>query len=230
MLLGDKRMGDSSLKRKQFAILGLGRFGFSLMNEITRLGFEVLAVDSDPTRVNSAKDIATYTVEADTTDENVLKALGIRNFDVVVVAIGENVQSNILTTILVKDMGVPMVVSKAQNHLHGRVLEKIGTDLVIYPERDAAIRLANSLVSKSVIDYINISSEYKILEIITPELFVGKTLRENNIREKFHLNVIAIKRDQDIIVNPVANQTIMSKDVLVILGKNECLAKLNDLD
>lgn len=214
----------------QFAILGLGRFGFSLVRELSRMGLDVLAVDADPNRVNNARDIATYAVEADTTDENVLKALGIRNFDVVVVAIGENIQSNILTTILLKDMGVPMVVSKAQNNLHGKVLEKIGTDLVVYPERDMAVRVAHSLLTKSVIDHINLSSEYSILEIITPSLFVGKSLRESNIREKHNVNIIAIKRGDEIIVNPTPQETIVAKDILVVLGKNVYLDKLSDYD
>lgn len=214
----------------QFAILGLGRFGFSLVRELSRMGLDVLAVDADPNRVNNARDIATYAVEADTTDENVLKALGIRNFDVVVVAIGENIQSNILTTILLKDMGVPMVVSKAQNNLHGKVLEKIGTDLVVYPERDMAVRVAHSLLTKSVIDHINLSSEYSILEIITPSLFVGKSLRESNIREKHNVNIIAIKRGDEIIVNPPPQETIVAKDILVVLGKNVYLDKLSDYD
>lgn len=217
------------MKNMQFAILGLGRFGFSLVKELSRMGLDVLAVDSDPNKVNLARDIATYAVEADSTDEQVLKTLGIRNFDVVVVAIGENVQSNILTTILLKDMGVPMVVSKAQNHLHGRVLEKIGTDLVIYPERDMAIRVAQSLLTKSVLDHINLSSEYSILEIITPALFVGKTLQESNIREKHNVNIIAIKRGEEIIVNPTSNQTVLANDILVVLGKNIYLDKLSDL-
>ncbi|HCF50736.1 MAG TPA: potassium uptake system protein [Syntrophomonas sp.] len=217
------------MKNMQFAILGLGRFGFSLVKELSRMGLDVLAVDSDPNKVNLARDIATYAVEADSTDEQVLKTLGIRNFDVVVVAIGENVQSNILTTILLKDMEVPMVVSKAQNHLHGRVLEKIGTDLVVYPERDMAIRVAQSLLTKSVLDHINLSSEYSILEIITPALFVGKTLQESNIREKHNVNIIAIKRGEEIIVNPTSNQTVLANDILVVLGKNIYLDKLSDL-
>lgn len=122
-----------------------------------------------------------------------------------------------------------MVVAKAQNHLHGRVLEKIGTDLVIYPERDMAIRVAHSLVTKSVLDHINLSSEYSILEIITPNLFVGKTIRENNIRKKHQVSVIAIKRGEEIIVNPTPEETILAKDILVVLGKNNYLDKLSDM-
>lgn len=217
------------MKNMQFAILGLGRFGLSLVKELSRMGLDVLAVDSDPAKVNLARDIATYAVEADSTDEQVLKTLGIRNLDVVVVAIGENVQSNILTTILLKDMGVPMVVSKAQNSLHGRVLEKIGTDLVIYPERDMAVRVAQSLVTKSVLDHINLSSEYSILEMITPKLLVGKTLRDSKVRERHNVNIIAIKRGEEIIVNPTSDQVILANDILVVLGKNNHLDKLSDL-
>lgn len=217
------------MKNMQFAIIGLGRFGLSLVKELHRMGLDILAVDLDKNKVNLARDYATYAVEADSTDEQVLKTLGIRNFDVVVVAIGENVQSNILTVILLKDMGVPMVVAKAQNHLHGRVLEKIGADLVIYPERDMAVRVAHSLVTKSVLDHINLSSEYSILEIITPNLFVGKTIRENNIRKKHQVSVIAIKRGEEIIVNPTPEETILAKDILVVLGKNNYLDKLSDM-
>lgn len=218
------------MKNLQFAVIGLGRFGTSIMEELSLMGYEVLAIDIDPNLVNNAKDIATYAIEADTTDEQVLKAVGIRNMDVVVVAIGDNVQSNIMTTILLKEMGVPKVVSKAQNHLHGKVLERIGTDMVVYPERDMAIRVAHSLVSQSVIDYINLSSEYSILEIVTPTVFIGKTLRDNKVRENYDANIIAIKRGDGIIVNPTAGEIIQTRDILVVLGRNLFLERLSELE
>ncbi len=143
------------MKNKQFAVIGIGRFGESLIKELTRMGFEVLAIDIDPEKVNEVAETATHAVEADAVDEQVLRALGIRNFDVVVVAIGNNIQSNILTTILLKEIGVKKVVAKAQNALHGKVLEKIGADLVVYPEQDMAIKVAHSLVSRNILEYIN---------------------------------------------------------------------------
>lgn len=218
------------MKNGQFAIIGLGRFGESLMKELVAMGNEVLAVDLDENRVNNARDIATYAVEADTTDEQVLNTLGIRNFDVVVVAIGHNVQSNILTTILLKEMGVKMVVAKAQNVLHGKVLERLGTDLVVYPERDMAIRVAHTLVTRNVMEYINLSNEYSIVEMIVPSEFIDKTLMESDIRKQYKVNVIAIKRGEGIVVAPDPQEKIHRQDILVMLGKNDNLEFLTNMD
>lgn len=218
------------MKNGQFAIIGLGRFGESLMKELIFMGHEVLAIDLDENRVNNARDIATYAVEADTTDEQVLHTLGIRNFDVVVVAIGQNIQSNILTTILLKEIGVKMVVAKAQNALHGKVLERLGTDLVVYPERDMAVRVAHTLVTRNVIEYINLSNEYSIIELIAPALFINKTILESNIRREYNVNVIAIKRGDDIIIAPQPQVLIKRGDILVMLGRNDTLEHLSNMD
>jgi len=218
------------MKNRQFAVIGLGRFGENLVKELNRMGYEVLAIDVDENRVNNAKDIATYAVEADTTDEQVLTKLGIRNFDVVVVAIGDNIQSNTLTTILLKEMGVKTIVTKARNSLHGKVLEKIGADIVVYPERDMAIKVAHSLASESIVDFINLSAEFSIVEMITPQEFINKTLVENNIRKQYKVNIIAIKRGRDIIVAPGPDEKIINDDILVVLGKNKDLTYLSKLD
>jgi len=218
------------MKNRQFAVIGMGRFGENLVKELNRMGYEVLAIDVDENRVNNARDIATYAVEADTTDEQVLTKLGIRNFDVVVVAIGDNIQSNTLTTILLKEMGVKTVVTKARNSLHGKVLEKIGADIVVYPERDMAIKVAHSLASESIVDFINLSAEFSIVEMITPQEFINKTIVENNIRKQYKVNIIAIKRGRDIIVAPGPDEKIINDDILVVLGKNKDLTYLSKLD
>lgn len=218
------------MKNKQFAVIGMGRFGKSLVRELDRMGYEVLAIDSDENKVHDARDICTQAVEADATDEQVLKALGIGNFDVVIVAIGDNIQSNILAALILKELGVKKVVAKALNSLHGKVLNKIGTDLVLYPERDMAIKLAHSLASGSVVDFINLSNEFSIVELITPRKFVNKTLVENGVRRIYQVNIIAIKRGTDIIVTPDPQEKLLAQDILVVLGKNENLDKLSTLD
>ncbi len=218
------------MKEKQFAVIGIGRFGESLIRELTRMGHEVLAIDVDEDRVNDAVDFATHAVQADTMDDQVLKTLGIRNFDAVIVAIGDNIQSNILTTIVLKELGVKKVISKAKNAMHGKVLEKIGTDLVIYPERDVAIKLARSLVSQNFVEQINLSPDYSIIEIFTPLLFMNKNLTEINLRQKLRVTVLAIRRGDNIIVAPGPDENMQQGDILVALGHNEDLQILSELD
>jgi len=218
------------MKYKQVAIIGLGRFGMSLLKELNRMGCDVLAIDSDDNKVNEAADIATHSVQADSMDEQVLKSMGIRNIDIVIVAIGQNVQASILTTITLKELGVKKIVAKAQNLLHGKVLEKVGADLVIYPERDMAVKLAKTLLSHNILDHINLSPQYSIMELIAPKIFVGKSLAEIDVRKKMRVTILAIKREEEIIVALRAGQVINAGDTLVALGKNEDLQRLDDLE
>ena len=216
--------------RKQFAIIGLGRFGISLITELSRMGYDVLAIDNDGDKVDDILEFATHAVQIDSMDKQALKALGITDFDVVVVAIGQNIQASILTAIILKEMGVKKLIVKAQNELHGTVLEKIGTDVVVYPERDMAIRLARALTSHNVVDQINLSSKYSILEIKTPKAFVDKTLVELDVRRKMKVTVVAIKRGDEIIISPNADQVIKANDILVVAGDNDSLRILDELD
>lgn len=218
------------MKQKQFAVIGIGRFGASLIKELTRMGHEVLAIDVDEDRVNNAADFCTHAVQADTMDEHVLKALGIRNFDAVIVAIGDNMQSNILTTIVLKELGVKKVISKAKNSMHGKVLEKIGTDIVIYPEQDMAVRLARSLVSQNFLEQINLSPDYSIIEFIVPQLYINKKLNQIGLRQKMGVTVLAIRRGDDIIVSPEPEEKLQPQDIMVALGSNDALEKLTSLD
>lgn len=212
--------------KKQLAVIGLGRFGMSLIEELAQMGHEVLAIDYDEQKVNTVADTVTHAVQADAMDEQVLKALGIRNFDTVVVSIGENIQSSILTTILLKEIGVAKVVAKARNHLHGKVLEKIGAS-VIFPERDMGRRLAHILVSEGILDQIYLSRDHSIMEIKAPGRFVGKNLVEIDVRRKFKVTILAIKRGEEIVVSPRAEEIIAEGDILVAIGKNHDLQKLS---
>lgn len=213
---------------KQFAVLGLGRFGSSLAKTLYELGNDVLAVDEREDAVQDISESVTHAVQADATDESNLRSLGLRNFDVVVVAIGGDIQSSILVTLIVKELGVKYVVAKAQSELHAKVLYKIGADRVVLPERDMGLRVAHNLVSSNVLDFIELSSDYSIVEVAAPDGWKGKTIKELNIRRKYGLNVIAIKRNGEMNVSPQAEDTIEENDVLVVVGDNEGITRLEN--
>lgn len=214
------------MPKKQYAVIGIGRFGLSVASSLTDMGFEVLAIDTSEDRVQDAVNHVTHAVVADSTDEEALRALGIRNFDVVVVAIGQDIQSSILTTLILKDMGVGLIIVKAQNELHGKVLSRIGADKVVYPERDMGLRVAHHLISPNILDYIEISEDYSIIEIKAPEAMIGKSLKELDIRAKFKCNVMAIKTGSNMNIAPYADDLIRDIDILVIVGKNSDLSNL----
>lgn len=209
--------------KKQFAIIGMGRFGSSVAKTLYNLGFEVLAIDSNDNRIQEVTSMVTHAVTADSTDEDALRALGIRNFDVIVVAIGQDIQSSILTSLILKDLGVTMLVVKAQNELHGKVLKKIGADKVIFPERDMGTRVAHHLISPNILDHIELSEDYSIVEIHVANQMVGKNLRQLDIRAKYGCNVMAIKSGDKMNIAPHAEDLIKEYDVLVVVGKNEDL-------
>jgi trk system potassium uptake protein TrkA len=178
--------------------------------------------------VQDFAQIVTHAVEADSTDENALRALGIRNFDVVVVSIGEDIQSSIMTTLILQEMGVKKVVVKARNDLHGKVLYKIGAHKVVFPERDMGVRVVNNLISPNILDYIELADDYSIIEISAGEFFAGKTLEELDIRAKFGCNVMAIKSGPRINIAPLAGDVIHEGDILVVIGHNNDLKKLEE--
>ena len=215
--------------KKQYAVIGLGRFGTSVAVTLRSLGHEVLAIDSDEERVQKLSEEVTHVVQADTTDENSLHALGLRNFDAVVVAIGADIQANVATTLLLKDLGVPHIIAKATNALHGKMLEKIGADRVVYPERDMGQRVAHSLVSANILDYIELSPNLSLVEVTAPGSLTGKTLAEADLRANYGVNVVAIKRFEDLIVPPQPNDMIASGDVLIVVGATEGIQRLEFL-
>lgn len=211
-------------KRKEFAVIGLGRFGGSICHELAQLGMEVMAIDLDEDKVNAFANIASHAVIADSTDEMVLKSLGIRNFDHVVVAIGDNLNASILTTLILKELGVKNITVKAQNDYHEKVLAKIGADHIVHPERDMGKRIANNITSNSVLDYLELSDEHSIVEIMANDKIDGHSLIELNIRAKFGLNIMAIKRGKEVIISPRATENIEKGDILIVIGHD------NDVD
>ncbi|AZO95424.1 TrkA family potassium uptake protein [Iocasia frigidifontis] len=211
---------------KQFIVVGLGRFGLSVAKTLAENDYNVLAIDSNGERVQEIANEVTHAVEADATDEEALRTLGVRNFDVAVISIGDNIHANILSTLILKELGVPYVVVKAQDALHGKVLSKVGADRVVYPERDMGVRIAHNLISSNVLDYIEFAPDYSVIEIIATPNMLGNTLAELKLRSQFNINVMAIKRGEELNITPGANDKVLEGDVLVVMGKNDDLDKL----
>lgn len=204
--------------KKEFAVIGLGRFGGSIVQELIRLGADVMAIDQSRERVEEFAKIATQAVIADTTDEETLSSLGIQNFEHVIVAIGEDIQASILTTLILKELGVPQITVKAQNNYHEKVLRKIGADTIIHPERDMGIRIANNIMSANVLDYLELSDEYSIMEIKSNKKIAGYSIKDLDIRANYGVNIIGIKRGDQIIISPSAEEKILLDDILLVIG------------
>lgn len=220
--------------KQNYAIIGLGRFGGSICQTLVESGQEVLAIDKSEDRANAYMDIATHVVVGNAQDEMTLRSLGIRNFDQVIIAIGEDIQASILVTLMVKEMGVPNILAKANNGYHARVLEKIGADKVVHPERDMGIRIAHKMVSSNILDSIELSDEYSLAEIrVKNKKFFNKTLLEMDFRRRFGLTVVAVRRrNGDVIASPAAEEVVRENDHLLVIGNVEEVdqldAKLNE--
>ncbi|WP_244835312.1 TrkA family potassium uptake protein [Clostridium sp. BJN0001] len=217
------------MQKKQFVVIGLGRFGISLAKTVYDLGHDVLVIDKDEDVIQDISDNVTHAVQMDATDENALKTLGIRNFDVAVVAIGSNIQASIMATLLVKELGVKYIIAKGNSDIHAKVLYKIGADKVILPEKDMGVRVAHNLVSSSIFDYIELSSEYSIMEIEVLGEWENKTLKDTKLRSRYGINVVAIKNGDKINVSPSADDIIREKDIIVAIGSADELSKLEGM-
>ncbi|WP_173916621.1 TrkA family potassium uptake protein [Halobacillus sp. Marseille-Q1614] len=211
--------------KRDFAVIGLGRFGGSICRELSREGMEVLAIDLDEDKVNEFRDIAAHAVIADSTDEHVLKELGIRNIDHVIVAIGDNIQASMLTTLMLKELGIKTITVKAQNDYHEKILNKIGADHVVHPERDMGKRIAHNIISNNILDYIELSDDHSVVEVKAGDKMSGQTLVELDIRAEYGCNVVAIKRAKDIIVSPMATERIQENDVLIVIGADKDISR-----
>ena len=214
---------------KSYIVIGLGRFGQTLARQLCMLGAEVLALDKRSDLVQQVADDVTHAVVGDGQDKEVLRALGARNFDCAIIAIGSNLASSVLTAMNLKELEVPYVICKAHDETHRKVLEKLGVDRVIIPEQENAQRLARSLNSHNVLEYIELSPDYGILEIPAPKSWIGKTIKELNVRAKLGVNIIAVENDKKTNVSPTADYRIVSGDVMVVLGDNYALEAVQKL-
>lgn len=212
---------------KSFIIIGLGRFGQSTARMLTTLGHEVLAVDKRADRVSAVKDSVLHAVQADTTDERAVAQLGIRNFDCVVICIGDDIRASVLATVLCREMGAKKIVAKAQDDLHQKLLIKTGADRVVQPEHDGGIRLARSLVSDGVLDALDLSEEYSIHEVVVPRDWVGHSLAQIDVRNRYGVSIIALRRDGHVTVNINPNDPFHKDDSIYLLGDDASLDRFN---
>lgn len=193
--------------------------------ELAREGFEVLALDRDEDRVNEFKDIAAHAVIGDSMDEQTLIDLGFKNIDHVIVAIGDNVHASILTTLILEELGIKRITVKAQNDYHEKILNKIGADHVVHPERDMGKRIAHSIVSSNILDYIELSDEYSVVEVKVGNKMDQKTIQELDVRARFGCNIVAIKRGKDVNVSPMADEVLRHGDILIVIGSDKDISR-----
>lgn len=228
-------------KERIFAVFGLGTFGSEVCKTLAEKGGKVIAVDNQAKLIERIKDVVTQAVLIDSTDEEALKTLPLETLDVAVVAIGEDLNASILTTALLKKLGIPLIISRGITDLHSRVLKQVGATEVINLEADEGRRVANRLISPDILDRIPISSNQTLAEIIAPKSIVGKSLKDLDIRKKFNINVISIKRTkteiddlgnpkkQEIVISPSPSETISQNDILVIVGNDKDIDELKEI-
>ena len=214
---------------KSYVVIGLGRFGQTLARQLCLLGAEVLALDTNNDLVQQVAEDVTHAVVGDAQDKDVLRALGVRDFDCAIVAIGTDLAASVLTVMNLQELEVPYIICKAHDETHSRVLKKLGVDKVVIPEQENAARLARSLNSHNVLDYIELSEDYGILELPAPKGWIGKTLKELNVRAKLGVNIIAVESGKKTNVSPSADYRILEGDILVVLGDNYSLEAVQKL-
>lgn len=217
------------MQNKEFVVFGLGRFGTSVAITLAESGCEVLVVDDNEDKINEIAPFVTHAIRAHVTDSDTLKTLGIKNFDGAVVAIGEDLEASVMTTILVKELGIPYILAKAQSDIQAKILKKVGADMVVFPEKETGVRIANNLIMGNFFDAVELSSTFSLIECDPLKDWIGKSLKELNLRARYKVNVIAIKRYDEINVTPDANEPIEADDVMIFIGQNEYLNNLQEI-
>ena len=215
------------MEKKQYIVIGLGRFGRSVARQLEANGCMVLAVDREEKNVNTVAEYVTRAMCMDITDEEAVKELGMSNFDGAVVSIGHNLDAAIFAVMWTKEQGVKQVIAKANDETQGKILTKVGADEIVYPEREMGDHLAKNLAFGNFLDTVELTADYSIAEIPILHEWVGKNLKELRLREKYHVNVIAVKRNRDLEVTPSADKNFVEDDIVVVLGKNDVLKKLS---
>ena len=215
--------------KQSFLVIGAGRFGTSVAKTLYKMGHDVMVIDDDEVKIQLISNEVTNAVQADASSEACLKALDIKNFNAVVIAIGDDVQASIMAAILLIELGAKCIVAKARTTLHGKVLDKVGVDQVVFPEREMGYKLARSLIAPSIIDMIELSDDYSVVEVVAPDDMVGKSLKDIDLRARHGISVIALRRNHGdkTKISPVAEDTIDNKDIIVAIGPNKCLKKLD---
>jgi trk system potassium uptake protein len=214
------------MKKREYVIFGLGRFGTSVAETLANDGNNVMVVDHSEEKIQEISDLVTYAVRADVKDSEVVKSLGISNMDVAIVAITGDTEANIMATIIAKEAGVPIVIAKANSEMQGKLLKKVGADQVIFPEKAMGVRLARSLGVGNFVDIIELSSTISLIEVEVPKDWIGKSLCELNPRKRLGINVIAKQVGNQVEVNLEPDKLFVQGEILIIVGDNEKLGKL----
>lgn len=212
--------------KKQYAVFGLGSFGESVAVTLQSLGCEVVAVDNHMERIENIANKVSYAIKADIGDPEVIRSLGTRNLDGVVVAVADDMEASVMATLVSKELGVPYVLAKAKTDLHATVLRKIGADAVIFPEKEMGARIAKNLMSANFADWITLSDDYSIVETLVPRHWVGQSLQNLDVRRKYGVNVVATKMGEEVEVNPDPQKPLEPGTVLILVGRNEELERI----
>ena len=208
---------------KQYAVFGLGSFGSSVAVTLQNLGCEVVVVDNRMERIQEIADDVSYAIQADMQDQEVIRSLGARNLDGVIIAVSEAMEASVMATIISKELGVPYVLAKARNEMHAKILRKLGADAVVFPERETGERIAKNLVSTNFADWIALSPEYSITEVAVPDGGTGKSLQELDVRRSHDVSVVGVVSGDKVEVNPDPNKPLEQGMVLILVGANEAL-------
>ena len=212
--------------RKQFAVFGLGSFGMSVAITLQQLGCEVIAVDHDKERVKDVADHVSFAMRADIGDPDVMRSLEPRNLDGIIIAAADNMEASIMATLSAKEINIPYVLCKARDDMHAQVLKKIGADAIVFPEEEMGKKVAKSLVSVNLTDWIALSPDYSILETAIPKSWIGKTLKELDVRKVYDVNVAALKEGEKVEINPDPDMPLKEDIILVLIGADKALENI----
>lgn len=215
------------MKRKTIGIIGLGRFGGTLAKQVAALGHEVVGIDIEETLVQKLAPYLTHSIVGDFSDEDTIRQLNLQELDVVVIAIGDNLKAKLLSAMVLKELHTPYIVAKASTTMESKLLERVGADLIIFPEMDMAERVAQMLTRENIVDYFQLSQYIGLVEMGIPQFMVGHTLVELDIRKHYNVNIVAVKRDKNVIAPPNPNNPLQDDDMLIVIGRNEDITKLS---
>lgn len=215
------------MKRKTIGIIGLGRFGGTLAKQVAALGHEVVGIDIEETLVQKLAPYLTHSIVGDFSDEDTIRQLNLQELDVVVIAIGDNLKAKLLSAMVLKELHTPYIVAKASTTMESKLLERVGVDLIIFPEMDMAERVAQMLTRENIVDYFQLSQDIGLVEMGIPQFMVGHTLVELDIRKHYNVNIVAVKRDKNVIAPPNPNNPLQDDDMLIVIGRNEDITKLS---
>ncbi len=211
--------------KKQYAVLGLGKFGESVARTLENLGCDVIVVDNSAEKIQAIADSVSFAIKADIAESNVIRSLGARNLDGAIIGVSENLEASIMATINAKEIGIPYVIAKAQNELHATILKRVGADTIVFPEKEMGSRVAKSLVSTNFADWIELSADYSLVEIEVPASWVGESLLNLSVRQRFDINVVGLIENGEVEVSLDPNKPLPEKGILILVGSNTALQK-----